>query len=155
MKRYFLLITVAAACLTLIQGCASTGIKSTNANESNPTQNNRSTTVKCQPFEKFIQTADGGTLVSGVDIIRDSNGNITTKWRTTFPAGTQANVDLGLWKPDKKNDSYGPSVEASGGKTASSDGTVMVNAEQFTNGGKGYSQGQYYAYLILFSDEKL
>lgn len=150
MKQHFLLITVGATCLTVFQGCASSGTKSPNENGSSAAQKNQPTAVKCQPFQKVIQTPDGGTLVSSVEIIRDGEGNITTKWKTTFQAGTQSTIDLLLWKPNKRDS---PGLDESGTDTTSCDGNSITNTKPFTNAGKGYNQGQYYAYLSFFEDD--
>lgn len=123
-----------------LQGCTSTGTKTANTDAA-PIGG------KCQTFVKFIPTPDGGSLVSGVDIVRDSNGNVTTKWKTTLPAGTQSTINLLLWKPNKRDS---PGLDESGTDGTHCDGNVISNIKPFTNADKGYNQGPYYAYLSFF-----
>jgi hypothetical protein len=143
MRPNSLLIILSVLSLTLLQGCTSTGTETANTKSAPPISG------KCQTFEKFIPTPDGGNLVSGVDILRDSNGNITTNWKTTFPAGTQSTIDLLLWKSNKR-DSL--SLDGSSTDTTSCDGNVIKNMKPFTNADKGFNEGQYYAYLSFFDD---
>jgi hypothetical protein len=54
-----------------------------------------------------------------------------------------------VWKPNKRDS---PGLDESSTDTTSCDGTVISNMRSFTNAGKGYNQGQYYAYLSFFDD---
>jgi hypothetical protein len=144
MKAYTLRVSVSALCLTLTLACANCGTK------------NNNTTIasgKCAPVETVVPTPDGGSLVSGVSIIRDGNGNLTTKWKTTLPAGTKAMIDIGFWRPDKKKDiDYGPLMDGAGMEDTADDGSIIVNRKLFTNEGKAYNQGQYYANLTVIDN---
>jgi hypothetical protein len=137
--------------LGLIVGCTSTRRQDSTITKNSTSASRAPSAIgRCEPFEKFVQTPDGGALVSGVDIKRDGNGNITTQWKTTFAAGTQANIDLLLWKPNKRES---PGLDESGTDMTLCDGTVIRNINPFSNGGKGYNQGRYYAYLSFFDDD--
>jgi hypothetical protein len=147
MKNIITLTLVFGLWLVLTLGCSSTGTKINSNNSS-------LATGPCQPVEMFIPTPDGGELVSGVSVTRDGNGNIATKWRTTFPAGTESMIDLGLWRPDKKKDiPFGPLMDGAGTEKTSSDGSGITNKELFTNEGKAYNQGQYYLTLTVIDNE--
>jgi hypothetical protein len=145
MKSLTALILVLALWLTLVLGCNLTGTK--NGNSDTPVAG------KCDPVELFIQTPEGGDLVPGVTVARDGNGNLTAKWKTTLPAGTQSMIDVGLWKPDKKKDiEYGPLLDGAGIEKTSCDGSVISNTEPYTNDGKGFNQGRYYLTLTVIDN---
>src|SRR6267142_1433840 len=97
MKNIITLTLVFALWLVFALGCSSGGTKPNSINSS-------VVTGPCKLIEVFVPTPGGDALVSGVSVTRDGNGNITTKWRTTLPAGTESMIDLGLWRPDKKKD---------------------------------------------------
>lgn len=137
--------SISTLCLLLSLACAAGGTK--NADDS-------VATGKCAPVETFVPTPDGGALVAGVTIIRDGNGNLRTKWKTTLPAGTKSMMDVGFWRPDtKKGIPYGPEMDGADMEKTSADGSVIVNTAPFTNDGKAYNEGQYYANLTVDDNE--
>lgn len=109
---------------------------------------------KCPPAELFVKTPEGGDLVSGVTISRDGNGNLSTKWKTSFPAGTKAIITLGQWKPNPKKDiPHGPLLEQAGfHEDTICDGSLITQRAAFTNEGTAYNQGQYYLELSVIDN---
>lgn len=118
------------------------------------TQNQPLKPGRCQPVELHINTPEGGSLIPSVTIIRDGDGYVTTKWATTFPAGTKSMIMLGQWKPNpKKGIPEGPELEGTGmdGETAC-DGSVITNTKIF-KGADGYNAGDYYANITIIDNE--
>jgi hypothetical protein len=130
--------------LTLLQaGCAYSS-----------SQNHPLKPGRCQPVELQVKTPDGGKLIPSVTIIRDGDGYITTKWATTFPAGTKSMIMLGQWNPNpKKGIPEGPELEGTGmeGET-SCDGSIITNTKIF-KGADGYNAGDYYVNITIIDNE--
>ena len=73
LDSFRLVALIALACL---QGCTPTKLANEKAVNPSPST---SAQPKCDPFEVFIKTPEGGNLVTGVTVSRDGDGYLYTK----------------------------------------------------------------------------
>src|SRR5438445_5042811 len=132
LMRTSLTTSLALACL---QGCTPT--KLANEKDAKPSALS-SAQPKCEPFEVFIKTPEGGNLVTGVTISRDGDGYLDTRWATTLPAGTGAQIYL--HSESRKHAEGGPLLDGAGDKKTSCDGKFITHLSKFSNKGSGFNR---------------